>query len=419
MSEIDLIAGVFFAFLLAVVGSLALAVTRNNRPTLRLQLALLLASFAIRFLMSVLLYGFGLSTTVIGDEDGTGWYAGVGLKEAWEEQGIGPLELPAALLGAFQGNHRGYGYLLAVYFSVTRVPSRLSAAALNCLCGALTAVFAYRIARVHFSHWVAVRVGWWTCFFPSMIIWSAQTVKEPVVILLEVVAIYGCLRLRANGFSLGHVALAAFPVVALATLRFYAAYVTGSVILLTLILPQLGRRRMAVGPALGVGVIAVPLLFYSGALLKHASEFEKWDVRRAEQFRRGMTVGTGSGVESTYDMQTTRGLGLAMLVGAVHLLLAPLPWQLGGGSIRMVLTAPEMVAWWCLFFAGVLPGLRYAIRYRFGDLLPLLLFILGLGLIYSMTFGNVGTVYRQRAQLMPYLLTFAASGLERRKSSLS
>jgi hypothetical protein len=43
------------------------------------------------------------------------------------------------------------------------------------------------------------------------------------------------------------------------------------------------------------------------------------------------------------------------------------------------------------------------------------LFLLILGGIYSLTFGNVGTAYRQRAQLMPYLLVFAAMRVERWK----
>ena len=103
------------------------------------------------------------------------------------------------------------------------------------------------------------------------------------------------------------------------------------------------------------------------------------------------------------------------LFGGVHLLLAPFPWQLRSGSVRMALTAPEMVVWWFVFFALVLPGLKHAIRHRFGDVMPLLLFLMLLSGVYGLTFGNVGTAYRQRAQLMPYLLIFAAMRLEQWK----
>jgi hypothetical protein len=44
----------------------------------------------------------------------------------------------------------------------------------------------------------------------------------------------------------------------------------------------------------------------------------------------------------------------------------------------------------------------------------MLFFILGLGVLYSMMFGNVGLIFRQRAQLLPWLLIISAVGLEQR-----
>jgi hypothetical protein len=73
-----------------------------------------------------------------------------------------------------------------------------------------------------------------------------------------------------------------------------------------------------------------------------------------------------------------------------------------------------VVYWWWLVFRGVIPGLRLALRRRFNDVLPLLVMLIGFGLLYSVTFVNVGMIYRQRAQLMSWLLTFAAVGLEQR-----
>ena len=279
----------------------------------------------------------------------------------------------------------------------------------------MTAVFAYRIARGIASDWVAWRVGWLTCLFPIMIIWSIQTIKEPFVILLEVLALYGCIQLRISKFALRHILLCGVCVIILATMRFYAAYLTGLVILITLALPHLRRRRFSIGAAIGVVAIAFPVLSSVGALNKDTETAGEFDLQRVDQFRKGMARTADSGVETNFDTQTTRGLGLMTLFGGVHLLLAPFPWQLKTGSVRMALTAPEMVVWWYMFFALVLPGLKLAIRHRFGDVMPLLLFLLLLSGIYSVTFGNVGTAYRQRAQLMPYLLIFAAMRLEQWK----
>jgi len=80
----------------------------------------------------------------------------------------------------------------------------------------------------------------------------------------------------------------------------------------------------------------------------------------------------------------------------------------------MALTLPELLVWWWLFFSGVAPGFWYLIRKRFADILPMLFFVLGLGFLYSLMFANVGLVFRQRAQLLPWLITFAMVGFERK-----
>ena len=415
MNATDVFSGITAFLLLALLGCLLLLVTRNHRSGLRGQCILFLCAFAIRFLLSITIYGTELHTVVVGDGDDSGWQGGLSIIAGWEYRGLGLLDIPIALLDAFKDRHSGYFYVLAVYFTFLRIPSQLSAAALSCCAGAMTAVYAYRIARGIASDWVAWRVGWWTCFFPIMIIWSAQTIKEPFVILLEVLALYGCIQLRISKFALRHILLCGVCVIILATMRFYAAYLTGLVILITLALPHLRRRRFTVRAAIGVVAIAIPILSSVGALDKDTETAGKWDLQRADQFRKDMARTADSGVETNFDTQTTRGLGLMTLFGGVHLLLAPFPWQLKTGSVRMALTAPEMVVWWFVFLALVLPGLKHAIRHRFGDVMPLLLFLLLLSGVYSLTFGNVGTAYRQRAQLMPYLLIFAAIGLERWK----
>lgn len=416
MNSVDVASGVVTAFLMLICGTLVTVCTINHRSTIRLQLWLFLVAFVVRFTLSVLLYGYGLAETIVGSGDDSGWVGGVIIKRSWEAQGISPLNWPVALLEAYNGHHAGYGYLLAVVFSLIPLTSQLSAAAVDCLFGALEAVLSYRIARLYFSEWVAVRAGWWTCLFPLMIIWSAQSIKEPVVILLETTGLYGCLCIKTRGLSIRHILLSAISLLVLPTFRFYAAYVVGCVVLLTLALPQVSRKRMPIVASLAIGTIVIPMLSSTGIMSRHVSSFEEWsDVNRTVRFRRDIAAGTGSGVESNYDMKSSGGFSLATIDGALHLLLAPFPWEMRLGSLRMILTMPEMLVWWHLFFRGFIPGIRNAIWYRLSDMLPLLLFLLGLGLIYSITFGNVGVVYRQRAQLMPFLLMFTASGLELRE----
>ena len=154
-----------------------------------------------------------------------------------------------------------------------------------------------------------------------------------------------------------------------------------------------------------------PLAISTGMLARTESQIEEYDLKRVQQFRSDISAGQGSGVVSDYNLTTTSGFTLATIIGAVHLLLAPFPWQLGG-SLRMIFTFPEMIFWWWLFIFGLIPGLKYVFKYRLFDVFPLLIFTLSLGFLYSITFGNIGLVYRQRAQILPWLIIFAIVGLE-------
>lgn len=417
----DLLAGVVACFVFLAVGRLLVPITQSHSKTQRLQLRMFTLAMLVRFVLSAAIYQFGL-VSVLGDDDATGWGYGAWLQATWHASGFSIIDVVLAWKGALEfasgdfgpSTHAGYYYLVGTLFYLIGGPSRIVAAALNCFIGALTVVFAYRTARCLFSEAVAIRVGWWTCFFPSMIIWCAQTVKEPVVILLEVIALYACIQLKRSGFALRHVLLCGFAVAAVTPFRFYAAYIGATAVATALLVPLMSARSFRRGSALGFVMFVATLAVVSLVLARAEVRVERFDVEFIQQFRHDLAEGAGSRASMQFDMQTTSGFSLGTLVGAAHLLLAPFPWQLGGSSVRMLLTLPELIYWWWLVFFGVIPGTRFLCRQRFNDVAPVLVFVLGLGLLYSMTFGNVGLVFRQRAQLLPWLFMFAAVGLERR-----
>jgi hypothetical protein len=156
-----------------------------------------------------------------------------------------------------------------------------------------------------------------------------------------------------------------------------------------------------------------------GMLAQREARFELYDIEFIQSFRYNIADSAGSGVYVPYDVTTSAGFGFATLVGAAHLLLAPFPWQLVGGSLRMLMVGPETAYWYWLFFVALIPGIRWTLKERLGDVLPMLFFIVGLGLLYSVMFGNVGLIYRQRAQLLPWMLVFASVGLELRNARLA
>jgi len=107
-------------------------------------------------------------------------------------------------------------------------------------------------------------------------------------------------------------------------------------------------------------------------------------------------------------VSTTSGAIAAIPIGFIYLLFAPFPWQLA--SLRQIVTLPEMLIWWSVFPMLVL-GLWFSVKFRLRRISPILIFTTMLTLAYSVFQGNVGTAYRQRAQILVFYFMFVAVGI--------
>jgi hypothetical protein len=415
MQDPGLIPGFFMLLVFAVLGSLMVYVVWSDRGTGGRLVILFLTALSLRFACSVLIYQFGL-VSVIKDEDASGWVVGPALADRWRSKGVEPGALASAFLdpNLWRGQYHGYHYLVGILCYLTGASHRLEAVVLNCFAGAMAAVLAYRIADTLFSARAARLAGWLTCFWPSLVIWSAQTLKEPVVICLEAAVVYGCVRITVSGFSPRRFLLCSGAALLLAPFRFYAAYLAFLCIVLTLAVVPFARFSGKNTAAWAI-LLFVTLSLGLSIFLTQPTEYVDSFATVAQNYRAGVSYKQGSGFSTGYNLHSPAGFGMQVLVGGLHLLLAPFPWQMAGGSRRMLFTAPDVIAWWVVLIQGVLPGLRYTIRHRLIESFPLLVSIAGLGLFYSTIFGNIGLVYRQRAQVLLGLLILAAVGYSQRK----
>ena len=120
----------------------------------------------------------------------------------------------------------------------------------------------------------------------------------------------------------------------------------------------------------------------------------------------------GSTLGENVDISTP-GRALAYLpTGLAYFLFSPFPWQIT--STLKLFALPEMLLIYGLTPA-ILRGIRYTVRTRFREALQILLVTSLLTLSYALGEGNVGTLYRHRAQVISFFLIFAAVGLELRK----
>jgi hypothetical protein len=332
-------------------------------------------------------------------EDASGYeYRGMQLASMWRG------EYPPFPIDIARG-----GFVLVsgiVYYIFGRYQGVLSY--FNCVMGTMLVYLVYRLA-VRFFHpavgrMAALLVG----LMPSMVLWSSIALKDTIVTVALVVVLSSCVALKER-VTLGAVAGIFFPIVAIYTIRFYMVYFVGFAIVVSLVLDRGIRFMTGVYKQIFVVITGVALFAMLG-LTESSEEYTStvMNLEFASQYRRGMAVTAQSGFDHDVDVSTP-GNALAYLpIGMAYLLFAPFPWQLT--SLRPLLAAPETVLWWILFPATV-RGIILVVRKRFSETSALLIFSFTTTCVYSLIHGNVGSAFRQRAQILVFLYIFCAAGI--------
>jgi 4-amino-4-deoxy-L-arabinose transferase-like glycosyltransferase len=279
---------------------------------------------------------------------------------------------------------------------------------LNSVIGAATAVLVFACAKqVYQNTRVAKIAAVCVAFFPSLVLWSAQGLKDAPIVFFLVLAILASLRLNEK-FSMKYAVILIVALFSILSLRFYVFYmmvvaIGGSFLLgMQKITPTNFMRQFVVIVMVGVS------LTYLGVTRSATAQFNRFGNLEAVQRSRSDLARAGSGFGQEVDVSTTEGAISTIPIGLIYLLFAPFPWQLV--SLRQSITLPEMVIWWLSFPLLVL-GIWYSIKYKLRQIAPIIIFTSMLSLAYSVFQGNVGTAYRQRAQLLVFYFVFVAVGL--------
>ena len=385
--------------IMAVAGSVVLAaIARRLGPGE--------SEWLVRVLIPAFLIRLGCATmfalipsTRIFHEDATGYErVGVNLAAGW--LGEGP---PADFRG--WGQNTGYFYFCALLYYVSFL-CRVVPSYVNALLGTINVFLVYRLAREFFHIVVARRAALLTAFIPSMILWSSVALKDTPMTFLIVLSLSSCVRLKQR-FSLGSLLGTVLPVLAIQPLRFYIVYILSFAILLSLFMERGFQAVAGISKQLAFAVLVALLLVMVGASGRVQEGTEVLSLERVSSFRQGLSTTADSGFAQGVDISTP-GRALAFLpIGMSYLLLSPFPWQFG--SLRALFAGPEMVLWW-LLIPSLLRGIFYAIKTRFSECSPLLVFALILTLAYSLVHGNVGSGFRQRAQIFVFFFIFASLG---------
>jgi Dolichyl-phosphate-mannose-protein mannosyltransferase len=297
-------------------------------------------------------------------------------------------------------------YVGAIYYVIGR--NMLAIQFINAVLGAITAPIIFICAQEVFNNVRVSRLAaLGVAFFPSLILWSSQGLKDGPIVFLLALTILATLKL-GHKLTFKYVVVLICTLSVLLSLRFYlfymiAAAVAGAFVVGTRALTTSSLvRQFAVLACLGLA------LTYMGVTRFASIQLESYgNLQRIERSRKDAATSAKSGFGEDVDVSSSSGAISNVPLGLLYLFFAPFPWQVA--SLRQMITLPEMIVWWASFPMMVL-GVWFSIKYRLRMITPILIFTTMLSLAYSIFQGNVGTAYRQRAQLLVFYFIFAAVG---------
>jgi 4-amino-4-deoxy-L-arabinose transferase-like glycosyltransferase len=359
-------------------------------------------AFLLRATLAIVLHFSGMSLYFAPDED---TYAAEGqyLSAYWSGD---------VLLEPLQTTTRqapGYFYLNAISFTLfgSVVPLKL----LNALLGALACRLAYLLAHGIFNAAVARRTAMFVAYLPSLVLWSALNIRDVWLVFLMLLISWKSRQL-VTAYKHRVLLTLVGAIVAVTFFRQYLFFAVTLPIVLSLLLGRrasFGRQFLL---ALLLGVVVVVLGAHGAA--QEATKV--MDLEALSRLRQGMTLGAASSIGQDVDISTP-GKALAYLpIGLAYFFFSPFPWQIT--SPLKTLSIPEVLFIYWLT-PSIIRGVRYTLRFRFRETMQTLLLAVFLTVSYALGSGNVGTLYRHRAQAIVFLLLFAAVGLDLRKRARS
>ncbi|MEX0373719.1 hypothetical protein [Spiribacter roseus] len=335
---------------------------------------------------------------------------------AWEWSQGGFFEA----LGHFTGpNSYFISWILSVLYSVAD-RSLLMAQSVSLLFGMGTVWMGWLLTRALWGERVAGKAGWVLALFPTLILYSALTMREAYIQFFLLTALYGVVGwARSGGMKPVVVAIAGF----IGATFFHGAMIVGAIVFVFIVglsstrrlLRALLRNRvhlfsaaMAISAAVGIS------LFVSGAIsVPKIGTFERAiDADRLIAMTESSTRGGSGGEEgASYPQWTVPNSAAELLykgpIRVVYFTFSPFPWD--------VRSARHLIG---LFDAFLYMGLIFLIwRNRkavWADRASrsVVLVLAAYLLVFGLAIGNFGTGIRHRAKFVAVLIALAAPKLK-------
>ena len=313
------------------------------------------------------------------------------------------------------GNLGSYDFWNAVvYFFTGKSP--MSVIFINCLAGSLAVIFIYYITKQMCSIKAAKIAAILTAFWPSIFMWSIQNLKESSSIFLIVFLMWAMLNLKTR-FRFHFIFLVFILSLALKEMRLISFFVFYILVVPFALFLSICRSKRLEFIFLGILIIFIGVSLFEVVKLQIVKlipffptrgniEFLKW----AYEMRTNRATG---GTAFLTGLNLSNPLNLVFFVPTALLIawLAPFPWQVG--SMSQISAIPEMLVYYMLI-PSIFSGYRFIMKHRVseGGLL-IIAYIFIMMIVLAFIEGNIGTLFRHRAMVLPFLFVLIGIGLEK------
>lgn len=372
------------------------------------QVNIFLWAFSIRLWMGTVFYGWDL-TGVFGDEDAAGYLFGWTLAQNWYLNGIDGFISDISLV-LFERQNVGQGIIWGIPMFIAGGPSRMIVSAINSFAGSMLVIVIFKIARRVFDSATARIVAVLVTFWASIVLLSASTSKEMLVIFFEWTLLY--LLVRNPAGVTPHDGVLAIPsLLALYMMRFYALYMVAAAFLFRFFVAR--REHIVRNVAFGVMVVGSIMIFLNagGVITRDFDRLERLN-RNVESWREGVVAQTGSGVEIYSEYESTT---VAIPVATVYFFLAPFPWDAFGGSVRNSFGAIENIFVYIILIMGF-PAIKIFFKDKFVEMAPIFVFCGLYSGLHIWGLSNVGLAWRHKQTVMPLLFMLVAVAITHRRA---
>jgi len=391
--------------------------TLSSKEDRNFLLFLLIGAFLSRIVISLFLYNFiyvydgkGLPGDAWGYSE-----SGYSMLQMWLN-GIRDIDKIADNMTKIttSGNLGSYDFWNAIVYYFTG-KSPLSLIFINCLASSLTVILIYYTTKELCNNNKAARISaMLTAFWPSLFSWSTQNLKEPLSIFLIAILIWAIVQLKIK-FRFYLLFLIILSSIALKELRMVSFAIFYAVVFPISLILFLWKRNKV----LFIFLIACASLIVGVLINNYLTKTYSYSP---------MAI-----IEYMYKMRTYRAYGntaflanlditnpvIFMFFAPIALLvawLAPFPWQIG--SMSQIAAVPEMLVYY-LLLPAMFSGWGFIARHkiRIGGIIGVYIFIMMLVLAFIE--GNIGTLFRHRAMVLPFMFVLIGIGHEKIKFKIT